>query len=195
MCTISLCIVVCVCVYRRNTSVDESYEWDAAEHSVDLDILEAMKMERPHAGFGRGREFRKERPRSTAGLQDFPSKRKNTWACLFISHTKYNGKLSFLWTLSVLHLLLLPLLSSPLRPVHHQPSPNVPASSAPVWSFPQWGSLQCPATGVPGVPQSPGILLPRPLHPPWPRLWLQLRIALKTLPWSVTSLWPIRIEV
>ncbi|CAM4719064.1 unnamed protein product [Leuciscus chuanchicus] len=63
---------------RRNTSVDESYEWDAAEHSVDHDILEAMKMERPHAGFGRGREFRQERPRSTAGLQDFPSKRLYT---------------------------------------------------------------------------------------------------------------------
>ncbi|XP_077078740.1 uncharacterized protein igsf9b isoform X2 [Siphateles boraxobius] len=59
---------------RRNTSVDESYEWDAAEHSVDLDILEAMKMERSHAGFGRGREFRQERPRSTTGLQDFPNK-------------------------------------------------------------------------------------------------------------------------
>lgn len=66
-----------VCVCRRNTSVDESYEWDAAEYSVDHDILEAMKMERPHAGFGRGREFRQDRPRSTAGLQDFQSKRKN----------------------------------------------------------------------------------------------------------------------
>ncbi|XP_016356452.1 uncharacterized protein LOC107699646 [Sinocyclocheilus anshuiensis] len=60
---------------RRNTSVDESYEWDAVECSVDPDILEAMKMERPHAGFGRGREFRQDRPRSTTGLQDFQSKR------------------------------------------------------------------------------------------------------------------------
>ncbi|KTG47962.1 hypothetical protein cypCar_00000138 [Cyprinus carpio] len=60
---------------RRNTSVDESYEWDAVECSVDPDILEAMKMERTHAGFGRGREFRQDRPRSTAGLQDFQSKR------------------------------------------------------------------------------------------------------------------------
>ncbi|XP_052460869.1 uncharacterized protein igsf9b [Carassius gibelio] len=60
---------------RRNTSVDESYEWDAVECSVDPDTLEAMKMERPHAGFGRGREFRQDHPRSTTGLQDFQSKR------------------------------------------------------------------------------------------------------------------------
>lgn len=91
----NLTMYCCMCVCRRNTSVDESYEWDAAEQSVDLDILEAMKMERPHAGLGRGREFRQERPRSTAGLQDFPSKRKNTLACLLISHIKYNGKLCF----------------------------------------------------------------------------------------------------
>uniref|UniRef100_A0A9J8CR82 Immunoglobulin superfamily, member 9b n=1 Tax=Cyprinus carpio carpio TaxID=630221 RepID=A0A9J8CR82_CYPCA len=61
---------------RRNTSVDESYEWDAVECSVDPNILEAMKMERLHAGFGRGREFRQDRPRSTTGLQDFQSKRQ-----------------------------------------------------------------------------------------------------------------------
>ncbi|XP_059360201.1 uncharacterized protein LOC132098094 isoform X1 [Carassius carassius] len=60
---------------RRNISVDESYEWDAVECSVDPDILEAMKMERTLAGFGQGREFRQDRPRSTAGLQDFQSKR------------------------------------------------------------------------------------------------------------------------
>ncbi|XP_686205.6 uncharacterized protein igsf9b isoform X1 [Danio rerio] len=60
---------------RRNTSVDESYEWDAVEYSMDHDVLEAMKVERPHAAFGRGRGFRPERPRSTAGLQDLQSKR------------------------------------------------------------------------------------------------------------------------
>ncbi|XP_051950872.1 LOW QUALITY PROTEIN: uncharacterized protein LOC127621347 [Xyrauchen texanus] len=60
---------------RRNTLVDESYEWDAAEYSVDHDILEAMKMERPQAGVGRGREFRHDCPHSTAGLRDFQSKR------------------------------------------------------------------------------------------------------------------------
>ncbi|XP_030621083.1 uncharacterized protein igsf9b [Chanos chanos] len=59
---------------RRNTSVDESYEWDAAECSVDPDILEAMKMDQPQAGIGRGREFRRDRPRSTVGLQDLQSK-------------------------------------------------------------------------------------------------------------------------
>ncbi|XP_051524823.1 uncharacterized protein LOC127424089 [Myxocyprinus asiaticus] len=60
---------------RRNTSVDESYEWDAAEYSVNRDILEAMKMEWPQSGIGRGREFRQDRPCSTAGLRDYQSKR------------------------------------------------------------------------------------------------------------------------
>ncbi|XP_066499348.1 uncharacterized protein igsf9b [Hoplias malabaricus] len=53
---------------RRNTSVDESYEWDATECPVGLDLLEAMKMEQ--AAMGRGRELRRDRPRSTTGLQD-----------------------------------------------------------------------------------------------------------------------------
>ncbi len=66
-----------MCVSRRNTSVDESYEWDAVECSVDPNILEAMKMGRTHLGFERGREFRQDRPRSTAGLQDSQNKRKN----------------------------------------------------------------------------------------------------------------------
>lgn len=68
---------MCVCVCRRNTSVDESYEWDSAEFSADPNILEAMKMEQPQAGFGRGRELKRDLPPSTAGLQDTQSKRKN----------------------------------------------------------------------------------------------------------------------
>ncbi|XP_057213393.1 uncharacterized protein igsf9b isoform X2 [Triplophysa rosa] len=60
---------------RRNPSVDESYEWDSAEYSADPNILEAMKMERPQAGFGRGRELKRDLPPSTAGLQDAQSKR------------------------------------------------------------------------------------------------------------------------
>ncbi|XP_072538047.1 uncharacterized protein igsf9b [Salminus brasiliensis] len=57
---------------RRNTSVDESYEWDATECPVGADLLEAMKMEQ--AGGGRGREPRRDRPRSTTGLQDLQEK-------------------------------------------------------------------------------------------------------------------------
>ncbi|KAK6306452.1 hypothetical protein J4Q44_G00233770 [Coregonus suidteri] len=53
---------------RRNTSVDESYEWDSADVCVDLEVLEAMK---PQAGVGKGRgEGRHDQPRSVAGLQD-----------------------------------------------------------------------------------------------------------------------------
>ncbi|XP_050973846.1 protein turtle homolog A isoform X2 [Labeo rohita] len=82
---------------KRNTSVDESYEWDAVEGSVDPDILEAMKMERTHAGFGRGRELRQDRPRSTAGLQDFQSKRLYSISPPLVSQPpqhRYNRSLS-----------------------------------------------------------------------------------------------------
>ncbi|XP_073675992.1 uncharacterized protein igsf9b [Garra rufa] len=82
---------------RRNTSVDESYEWDAVEGSVDPDTLEAMKMERGHAGFGRGRELRQDRPRSTAGLQDFQSKRLYSISPPLVSQPpqhRYNRSLS-----------------------------------------------------------------------------------------------------
>lgn len=55
-------------VNRRNTSVDESYEWDSTDVCVDSEVLEAMK---PQAGVGQGRgEGRHDRPRSAAGLQD-----------------------------------------------------------------------------------------------------------------------------
>ncbi|XP_037391687.1 protein turtle homolog A isoform X2 [Pygocentrus nattereri] len=57
---------------KRNTSVDESYEWDATECTVGLDLLEAMKMEQ--AGLRRGRELRQDRPCSTTGLQDLQEK-------------------------------------------------------------------------------------------------------------------------
>lgn len=67
------CLIVCyTSVFRRNTSVDESYEWDATECPVGLDLLEAMKMER--MGVGRSRELRQDRPHSTTGLQDLQEK-------------------------------------------------------------------------------------------------------------------------
>ncbi|XP_026855516.2 uncharacterized protein igsf9b [Electrophorus electricus] len=50
---------------RRNTSVDESYEWDATECSMGL--LEAMKLEQ--TGVGRGRGLRRNWPPTSAASQ------------------------------------------------------------------------------------------------------------------------------
>ncbi|XP_071390323.1 protein turtle homolog A [Centroberyx affinis] len=56
---------------RRNTSVDESYEWDSADACVDSEVLEAMKFDQSQMGFGKGRgELRYDRSYSTGGLQD-----------------------------------------------------------------------------------------------------------------------------
>ncbi|XP_028313060.1 protein turtle homolog A isoform X2 [Gouania willdenowi] len=55
---------------RRNTSVDESYEWDSADACVDKEVLEATKFGQSQAGFQRGRgELRHDQ---TGGLQDQP---------------------------------------------------------------------------------------------------------------------------
>lgn len=64
----------CVPVIRRNTSVDESYEWDSADVCVDLEVLEAMK---PQAGVVKGRgQGRHDQVLSVAGLQDLYRKGK-----------------------------------------------------------------------------------------------------------------------
>ncbi|XP_059193688.1 protein turtle homolog A [Centropristis striata] len=53
---------------RRNTSVDESYEWDSADACVDSEVLEAMRFDQSQMGSRRGRgELRHDQ---TAGLQD-----------------------------------------------------------------------------------------------------------------------------
>ncbi|XP_069555743.1 uncharacterized protein igsf9b [Brachyistius frenatus] len=39
---------------RRNTSVDESYEWDSADACVDSEILEATRFDQSQTGFWRG---------------------------------------------------------------------------------------------------------------------------------------------
>ncbi|XP_022059929.2 protein turtle homolog A isoform X1 [Acanthochromis polyacanthus] len=39
---------------RRNTSVDESYEWDSADACVDSEVLEATKFDQSQAGLRRG---------------------------------------------------------------------------------------------------------------------------------------------
>lgn len=53
---------------RRNTSVDESYEWDSADVCVDSEVLEAVRFDQSHVGFRRGRgELRYDQ---AGGLQD-----------------------------------------------------------------------------------------------------------------------------
>ncbi|XP_029998455.1 protein turtle homolog A isoform X2 [Sphaeramia orbicularis] len=49
---------------RRNTSVDESYEWDSADACVDMEVLEAMKFDQSHVGVRKGRHDQ------SGGLQD-----------------------------------------------------------------------------------------------------------------------------
>lgn len=53
---------------RRNTSVDESYEWDSADACVDSEVLEATKFDQPQKGYRRGRG--EPRCDQAAGLQD-----------------------------------------------------------------------------------------------------------------------------
>lgn len=66
-------LIACfISVYSRNTSVDKSYEFDATECRIGLDLLEAMKMEQ--AGMGQGRVLRHDRPLTSTGLQDLPEK-------------------------------------------------------------------------------------------------------------------------
>lgn len=53
---------------RRNTSVDESYEWDSAEACADSEVLEATGFDQSQMGFRRGRgELRYDQ---AGGLQD-----------------------------------------------------------------------------------------------------------------------------
>lgn len=53
---------------RRNTSVDESYEWDHTDACMDSEVLEAMRFDQSQRGFRRGRgELRQDQ---AGGLQD-----------------------------------------------------------------------------------------------------------------------------
>lgn len=53
---------------RRNTSVDESYEWDSADACVDSEVLEAMRFDQSNKGLWRGRS--QLRCDQAGGLQD-----------------------------------------------------------------------------------------------------------------------------
>ena len=52
-CSHPTCCVVSVT--RRNTSVDESYEWDSVDPGVDAEVLEAMSCDRSPMGAGTDR--------------------------------------------------------------------------------------------------------------------------------------------
>ncbi|KAK2837512.1 hypothetical protein Q5P01_014724 [Channa striata] len=57
---------------RRNTSVDESYEWDSADACVDSEVLEAMMFDHSQMGFRRDRGNLAHD--QTAGLRDHRQK-------------------------------------------------------------------------------------------------------------------------
>ncbi|XP_026199942.1 uncharacterized protein igsf9b isoform X2 [Anabas testudineus] len=61
---------------RRNTSVDESYEWDSADACVDAEVLEATRFDQSQMGFrGNRGELRYDQ---TGGLQDQRQKGSST---------------------------------------------------------------------------------------------------------------------
>lgn len=65
LCSLTSCFV---CIIRRNTSVDESYEWDSADACVDAEVLEATRFDQSQMGFrGNRGELRYDQ---TGGLQD-----------------------------------------------------------------------------------------------------------------------------
>lgn len=64
-CYLTTCFVYLI---RRNTSVDESYEWDSADACVDSEVLEAMRFDQSQRAFRRSRgELRYDQ---AGGLQD-----------------------------------------------------------------------------------------------------------------------------
>ncbi|XP_051922865.1 protein turtle homolog A isoform X2 [Hippocampus zosterae] len=70
---------------RRNTSVDESYEWDSADACVDSEVLEALRFDPSQADFQRSRgRLVCDQP---AGLQDQRDKGSPPPACPPVSNT------------------------------------------------------------------------------------------------------------
>lgn len=69
-----------VYLVRRNTSVDESYEWDSADACVDSEVLEATRFDQSQMGSGRDRG----QPRcdQAEGLQDQQQKGERLSLCL-----------------------------------------------------------------------------------------------------------------
>lgn len=61
---IAFILTTLFCLSRRNTSVDESYEWDSADACVDSEVLEATKFDQSQTGLQRGSRDQ------AGGLQD-----------------------------------------------------------------------------------------------------------------------------
>ncbi|KAL4660443.1 hypothetical protein GN956_G1335 [Arapaima gigas] len=78
---------------RRNTYVDESYEWDQADFPADLYILEEENMDLE--GLGRAPwDQRKEQPQSTTSLSDLQHKGLFSWASSPTVRTPQTGPCS-----------------------------------------------------------------------------------------------------
>ncbi|KAK1154273.1 hypothetical protein AOXY_G28589 [Acipenser oxyrinchus oxyrinchus] len=60
---------------RRDTSVDESYEWDSVDFPVESEILEALKLySRESKASETAGEWKRERPRSTIAVRELESR-------------------------------------------------------------------------------------------------------------------------
>lgn len=74
-------------IIRRNTSVDESYEWDSADACVDSEVLEATRFDQSQMGFQSDRgELRYDQ---TVGLQDQRQKGDLFFHILNITHRSH----------------------------------------------------------------------------------------------------------
>ncbi|MBN3317474.1 TUTLA protein, partial [Atractosteus spatula] len=86
---------------RRNTSVDESYEWDTGDFCIESEILEALRLYSTVEGGSRERDRRRERPRSTIALRELqnkgllssvsPSDSQSRMPCGSLSEERFNA--------------------------------------------------------------------------------------------------------
>jgi len=139
-----------VYLIRRNTSVDESYEWDSADACVDSEVLEATKFGQSQTGCRRVRgDIRYDQ---TGGLQDQRQKGDHffynptvfgeffhfkTVACIIVS------------VMLVLHVFILCISavifvsSSHDIPIHAFPVPDAPLGPSPPVSPPVFNPPRC----------------------------------------------------
>lgn len=138
---------------RRNTSVDESYEWDSADACVDSEVLDALRFDQSHSnGFQRGRvELRRDQ---TPGLQDHQQKGEH-----FLS--RYVFDIARVIVRIMLDVLLHVIIITPPHPVLFLqtsvycvyffstiPSPGLPPSVSPPVSKPTRYQYSCSLSEV-----------------------------------------------
>lgn len=159
-----------VYLVRRNTSVDESYEWDSADACVDSEVLEATRFDPSKMGFGRDRG----QPRcdQAQGLQDQQQKGELCLMCdmfgvacltrcdamlhVFILHPR---AVTVRLPRDVPHPCLFLSLRALPRPVSLSQPASFQPTSLPVQPLPKRGPLQRSAPGVPRVQAGAGIRL------------------------------------